>query len=86
MADSSVDDDDASPKLCAHQERVGRLVRMCPIRHSRTHTGRLAHSYSYSTPIPTKIPIAIPTKILTPIPIAIPSDEKAIRQKGFTGA
>ncbi len=32
--------------------------------------------------IPTKIPIAIPTKI----PILILSDEKAIRQKGFTGA
>ena len=90
MADSSVDDDDASPKLCAHPERVGRLVRMCPIP-ARTWAGLLILTliliplsfpspFSFSSPSPTQLPI--PTKIL----ILIPSDEKAIPHKGFTGA
>lgn len=54
----------------------GRLVRMCPIRHPRTHTGRLAHShsysysYSYSTPILTKIPILIPLYFSFPSPFS----------------
>ena len=79
---------------------------MCPIRHPRTHTGRLAHSHShsYSTQLPILIPFSFPflfhstshshrhphsysTQLLIPtkIPILIPSDEKAIRHKGFTG-
>ena len=68
----------------------------CAPRHPRTHTGRLAHSHSHShsystlipidipTTIPILIPTLIPTKIPTKIPILIPSDEKAIRHKGFT--
>ena len=55
----------------AHTQRgEGRLVRMCLIRHPRTHTGRLAHSHplSYSTQllIPILIPLSFPLKFPFP--------------------